>query len=204
MVNNMNDALLQHMISRGCTEKLIKELHIYGGYDEVAGVDTICFPLWNLFGQLKGIQYYTPNAAKARSNVGRYNTKVVPNYVVLGGLETLNWDHSSPIFLVEGFFDAVKVWNNHLPCIYTCGSIRKDAIQMLGLIPRKKIYLMDPPIDNAGNQSEICKNRRKVSDIMIYPGDIGLDVDLGNMTQEEANKLLEYAFYCLQRNQIQL
>jgi len=71
--------------------------------------EVVVFPLWNLSGQIVGVQQYRPNASKEPNNkwYGRYFTRVHADNVAVWGLES--WNLSNTLFVCEGLFDAAKV-----------------------------------------------------------------------------------------------
>ena len=77
--------------------------------DNTDGVVT--FLLWNLSGQIVGLQTYRPTASKGRGNdprLGRYfNRRKLPT-VAVWGVESL---HLTPsiVFVTEGIFDAARL-----------------------------------------------------------------------------------------------
>lgn len=68
--------------------------------------------LFDLSGAVCGYQQYRPDADKMKKNhprEGRYFTYRTPGRTAVFGLETWSW--STPLFLVEGIFDCVRIHN---------------------------------------------------------------------------------------------
>lgn len=95
--------LYKHLEDRG----LDLSLHRVFLSDDEGAVAT--FPLYNLTGNLVGLQQYRPFASKEPNNkwYGRYFTRVHYGNVAAWGMES--WSLSNTLFICEGLFDAAKI-----------------------------------------------------------------------------------------------
>lgn len=177
----------RNLYERGFNEHLLNFFN--PAIDEDDGVAT--FYLWNLSGQLKGYQHYRPNATKEKRNEpksGRYYTQrpSAKEAVAIGGLETYDW--TAPLFVVEGLFDAVRLWNLGWSCIWTCGLPDPQVQHWIRNQPKPAIAILDPGVDDAMKKcfTSCCA-------LTIKPEDYNVFTDLGSSTDDEVVLLVGYS-----------
>lgn len=143
----------------------------------------VTFPLWNLSGQLKGIQMYNWKGSKEvhNSREGRYHT-VAKSGPCFYGAEFLNSD--VPVtFISEGVFDSLSLlkFGNSVAIL---SNDPKPLAQQLRLLPGIKVAVCDD--DKAGK--ELTKY---ADDYIICPE----GKDPNDMTVPELRTLLgKYAY----------
>lgn len=109
----------------------------------------ITFSLWNLSGQMVGLQQYRPFADKIKKNhprEGRYYTSIHghSNEKPLGvwGLESFNYRFDM-LVICEGVFDACRFHNHNIPAIAVLGSSWKHYRNWITSLGRKNYKAED-------------------------------------------------------------
>lgn len=133
--------------------------------------ETVTFPLWNLSGQLKGIQIYNWKGSKEinNSSEGKYHT-VAKSGPCFYGAEWLN--SLVPItFISEGIFDALSLlyFGNSVAIL---SNDPKPLAEQLKLLPGIKVAVCDD--DKAGKELIkyaddyiICPNGKDPNDMSV-------------------------------------
>tara|TARA_R110002020_G_scaffold41921_2_gene123197 strand:- start:1294 stop:1872 length:579 start_codon:yes stop_codon:yes gene_type:complete len=153
--------------------------------------ETVCATFWlfNLSSNIVGYQTYRPNSEKGRRSGERASLMKYYNFVskpcasrdaqiAVWGLETVHL-HDNIMFLTEGIFDAVKLHALGLPAIAVLCNNPKHLKSWIKGMSKTTIAVCDN--DSAG------KKLASIANYAIFPND---DNDLGDMTEEEAKKLL--------------
>lgn len=175
--------VMDKLIERGFNQELLAV------FNPAVGDQVFTFYLYNLSGQIVGYQQYRPGGSKAANNnprEGRYYTycQKADRMNSIGGLETYNW--SKVLFVVEGLFDAVKLWRRGYACVWLCGIPSKSVQHWLRNQPHPTIALLDPGIDKKMRK---CFNSCTVQ---VSPEELDLSTDLGDMEiLEVTNMILE-------------
>jgi DNA primase len=121
------------------------------------------FYLYNLSGQIVGYQEYRPDSEKLQNNDprGRYHTYRRSDTVALFGVESLS-QSSSPVFLVEGIFDAVRLTRRGASALAVLSNNPgRDVGNFLYALSRTVVAVCDnDPAGRAlaafGHQSVVC------------------------------------------------
>lgn len=143
--------------------------------------EVVVLPLWNLSGQLVGLQQYRPNASKESDNkwYGRYFTRKHHDAVAVWGLES--WNNSNTLFVTEGVFDAAKVtWLGYSAVAVLNNNPDKSTRNWLKSLHRPIVALCDN--DKAGNALKSLGH-------MSYTPTVK---DVGEMSLLELAKVLNY------------
>ena len=179
--------MVEHMKSRGMDKDMLDRFRIVLDEDE----RTATIPLWNLSGQWNGYQQYRPDANKEKSNhpkLARYYThcRKSKEAITLGGLET--YQDTPRLFVVEGWFDAVPLWERGIACVFTCGIPDKTLQHWFRVQDKPVITLLDPGIDRG-----MRKQFKSFSDVMVEPESLGLNCDVGSMSNLDVDRMLNLA-----------
>ena len=114
----------------------------------------------------------------------RYKNPPVPKNIIFNDL-LIDWQ--SPVTLVEGVFDAIKI-NNAIPIL---GSILSEKTQLF-----KKLVTEQPKIYVGLDQDVISKSLKVISTMIeyglkVYRLDTSEIEDIGSVTKQEAENLKE-------------
>ena len=144
------------------------------------------FLLYNLSGQLVGYHRYNPNGdKKARNNIaGKYFTYVTKesdhsHKIAVWGTETIKPDNPN-LFVTEGVFDAIKLYNMGLPVIAVLSNNPKILKSWFAILNKKTIAITDN--DEAGR-----KLGNLTDEFYTVPEPYK---DLGEMPQEEVSNFI--------------
>ena len=151
--------------------------------DEVERVAT--FMLFDLSGALGGFQQYRPDAGKERKNhprEGRYFTYKTNGRLPVFGLETWRW--STPLFVVEGIFDCVRIHNLGFAAIATLSNDPKFLGSWMRSVSR--------PIYAICDSGDAGKKLRKFADrYATCPDGLDLGASSDGAVSEIVSSLLE-------------
>lgn len=165
-------------------------------FSQVIQSDSCCyFKLWNLSGQLIGLQRHSPQGIKvSKSNetsrkLGskdldsiKYLTYVSPGQIGVFGLHT--YKPNEILFITEGIFDAIMIHNAGYPAISMLSNNPKPFKSWLNTLPNYKIVIEDN--DSTG------KRLGKFGDVSyVTPNPYK---DLNEMSQQEVDKFLHEIF----------
>lgn len=110
------------------------------------------FLLWNLSGQIVGIQKYKPLANKKpfnTENLSKYYTYRRPDTIGIWGIESIVFN--TPIFITEGIFDAARLTNRNVTAFaLLCNNPPKDYWNWLSVLNKPLIVVCDD--DPAGKK----------------------------------------------------
>ena len=140
-----------------------------------------------------GYQQYRPDADKTKSNdpkLGRYYTHSRGNKEinVVGGLES--YAENDVLFVVEGLFDAVPIWNAGFPCIWTCGLPSSPVQHWIRNLRNPTVAILDPQGKNSDKDYRKMNNNFNCCDLVIKPSDYGIDTDLGDMNERQVTSIV--------------
>lgn len=179
----LNQSIEDHLRSRGIDPNRTGIV-----VDKKSGMVT--FLLYNLSGQLVGYQRYNPHGHKFSHSskdplMAKYYTYVIKNpetktrMIAVWGVDTIR--DGSPLFIVEGIFDAVKVHNAGYPAIAVLANNPKHLRSWLRTLPNVRIVIYDN--DTAGRK--LAKLGHKAYTVP-HPYK-----DLGEMPQNEATEFIK-------------
>lgn len=142
----------------------------------------VTFYLWNLSGQLVGIQQYRPDGLKTQSNnprEGKYFTYRKQPTVAVWGVESLHF--GGTIFLCEGVFDACRLTERGCSALAVLSNNPgQDLKNWLDCLGRKVVAVCDN--DDAGRR--LAKYGHQV----VYCH----DKDLGDSSDEFVTSLMRF------------
>lgn len=176
--------LTRHLKERHFTDALIELFRPALDEDE----NFVTFYLYNLTGQCIGYQHYRPGHSKTQSNhpkESRYYTyrPKSKEAVAIGGLETYHF--SDVLFVVEGLFDAVRLWANGYACVWTCGIPDKQVQHWLKVQPKPTIAILDPD-----GQSGIHRAFKRSCDVVVHVEEYNSTTDLGDATDTQVSSAI--------------
>ena len=119
--------------------------------------EVVVLPLWNLNGQMVGVQQYRPNGSKEPNNkwYGRYFTRVHTDNVAVWGLES--WSLSNTLFVCEGLFDAAKItWLGYSAIAIFTSTPGKSVLNWLKSVKSSRPVVVICDSDNAGLKLAKC------------------------------------------------
>jgi len=140
----------RYLNSRGISNIWISYWGIKSGVDILA--DRVVFPIYDYQGRLYALQGRIVNNDNHSRRV-KYKTIGGARYVVWG--EKYLPDSIKVLYIVEGIFDAAKLWVNGVPAVATLGATvsNEQMRKLYFLINRAEKVYIGFDNDNAGHQN---------------------------------------------------
>jgi DNA primase len=173
------DEFVYHLASRAGSHSYSK----YGWTDYINQIVT--FPLRTVTGQLIGYQQYNWNADKLRNNdtKGKYWTYRRKDILTAWGLEFVDLSSTEPLYLVEGIWDAISVFNTGRRCLAVLSNNPQQLKPWLSTLPCTTIALCDG--DKAGKMLARVCDRKIILPEGVDPNDMSKEDLIRFLNKEE-------------------